>query len=82
MLHNHYASSRVIYSVMFYILLVTLIYMVKPSIAFNQLTGEIKPFGVGPNKTVFSLGTITGVLSVVCFYFFCLIDIIFGAGGP
>ncbi len=73
---SHFLSSRVIYSILFYLLLVTLIFITKPPIAFEP-TGAIKPFGIGYGKTVFSLGSIVSSMAIVCFYVFCLIDIVF-----
>jgi hypothetical protein len=41
--------------------------------------GEIKPYGVGPGDTVFSLGVMSIVLAVVCYYLFAIVDFIFGS---
>ena len=69
-------SSRVIYSVLFYVLLIILIILAKPSIIFHS-NGVIKTFGVGENKTMFSLGVASIVLAIMSFYIFCLIDLVF-----
>lgn len=68
-------SSRVVYSVLFYILLIVLIILAKPSIMFKNK--ELKPFGVGEDKTMFSLGVASVVLAIVSFYVFCIIDLVF-----
>lgn len=70
-----FMSSRVIYSILFYVMVSSLVYMTKPIIAFDP-QGNIKPFGIGDGKTVFSLGTIVSGLSIICFYVFCLIDML------
>ena len=72
---SHFLSSRVIYSVLFFVLLVMLLIVTKPSFAFAP-DGSVKPFGVGEGKTVFSLGTMVGCMAIICFYVFCLIDIV------
>lgn len=69
-------SSRVIYSLLFYVLLMILVFVSKPSIMFDK-TGSIKQFGIGDDKTMFSLGVITSVVAIISFYTFCVIDIIF-----
>lgn len=69
-------SSRVIYSVLFYLLLMILIYVSKPSILFDE-KGNIRFFGIGDDKTMFSLGVLTVVIAVVSFYIFCIIDLVF-----
>jgi hypothetical protein len=71
-----YLNSRVIYSVLFYVLLIILIILAKPSIMFNS-NGDIKLFGVGEDKTMFSLGVASILLALVSFYIFCLIDLVF-----
>lgn len=69
-------NSRVVYSVLFYALLMILILTVKPSIMFTN-NKEIKQFGVSEEKTMFSLGVFTVVIAIISFYTFCIIDIIF-----
>lgn len=77
-MNHHFSSPRVVYSILFYILLVTLIYITKPGIAFDQATGSIKPFGVGIGKTPFSMGTFVSVTAIGCFYVFTILDICLG----
>jgi len=73
-----YVNARIIYSVLFYVLLITLIVIAKPAVMFEH-NGTIKPFGIGEDKTMFSLGVFTVVLAILSFYVFCMIDLIFGA---
>lgn len=70
--------KRIIYSVLFYVLLITLIAISKPSLMFDT-KGNIKPFGVSNDgeKTMFSFGVFSIVLAIASFYIFCLIDLIF-----
>ncbi len=70
-------NTRVIYAILFYILLIVLIIISRPSIMFES-DGSIKQFGIGEEKTMFSLGVFTVILAVVSFYIFCMIDLIFG----
>jgi len=69
-------NTRLLYSIVFFILLIVLIHISKPSMIFNE-KGEMKPFGIGEQKTMFSFGVFTVVLAVLSFYFFCVIDVIF-----
>lgn len=69
-------NSRVVYSVLFYLLLMTLIFVSKPSIMFDE-RGDIKHFGIGDTKTMFSFGVLTVVIAVLSFYTFCIIDLVF-----
>lgn len=71
-----FINTRIIYSILFYVLLLILIVISKPSVIFNK-DGSIKHFGIGDNKTMFSLGVFTIVLAIISFYIFCLIDMIF-----
>jgi len=69
-------NSRIIYAILFYVLLIILIVSAKPSIIFES-DGSIKPFGIGEEKTMFSMGTFTVVLALVSYYIFCLVDLVF-----
>lgn len=71
-----FISSRIVYAVLFYVLLVILIVLAKPSVIFEQ-DGSIKQFGLGEDKTMFSMGVFTVVLALISFYVFCLVDMIF-----
>lgn len=69
-------NTRLLYAVLFFILLILLIYTSKPTMVFDH-AGDIRRFGIGNDKTMFSLGVFTVVLAILSFYFFCIIDIIF-----
>lgn len=72
----NWVSTRVVYSVLFYILVMMLIIVSKPSVIFER-DGSIKPFGVGIDKTMFSMGVFAVVGAVISFYVFCIIDLVF-----
>jgi hypothetical protein len=72
-------NTRVIYAVLFYVLLIILIVLSKPSMIFDPKDGHLKPFGIGYDKTLFSLGVFTVVLAIISFYIFCLIDLVFAS---
>lgn len=69
-------SSRVIYSILFFSLLLVLLFISKPSVMFDE-DGSLKDFGIGTDKTMFSFGVFTVVLAIISFYIFTLLDIIF-----
>jgi hypothetical protein len=73
---NRYLNMRIVHSVLFYVLLMVLIFISKPSIMFEK-NGDLKPFGVGYDKTMFSFGVFTVILAIMSFYVFCIIDVIF-----
>lgn len=73
-------SSRIIYSVLFYVLSVLLILVSKPAAIFNT-DGELRPFGVGDGKTIFAFGVVVVALAIISFYVFCVIDLVFGTPG-
>lgn len=72
----NWVNSRIVYSIVFYVLLMILIVVSRPRIIFD-LDGQIRPFGVGEDKTLFSMGVFAVVVAVLSFYTFCIIDIIF-----
>ncbi len=69
-------KSRVIYAILFFVLSVLMIHLLKPSLIYDE-DGNMKEFGTGHNKTLFSFGVITVFLAVISFFIFTMIDIIF-----
>ena len=73
MLINH----RTIYATLFYVLVVMLFIVAKPKFAFDE-DGSIRAFGIGPHKSIISLGVLSSMLAIWSFYIFTIIDIVFG----
>lgn len=71
-----FVNNRVQYSILAYVLLVSLIIVAKPSLLFDKV-GQVKQFGIGEQKTIFSLGVLVVGLSIFVFYLFAIIDIVF-----
>ena len=69
-------GPRVVYSVMFYGLAMTLLIVSKPSYVFDR-NGAVRGFGAGPHKTMYSLGVVSIVGAIFCFYIFAMLDMIF-----
>jgi len=72
-----FVNQRVLYSIVFYILVVMLIFVAKPPLMFDS-TGQFKDFGIGTHKTLFSFGVLITSVALVSFYIFALIDLVFG----
>ena len=49
-------NKRLVLSTMFFILCMIIIVLLKPPFLFNEDDGSIKEFGVGLDKTIYSLG--------------------------
>jgi hypothetical protein len=71
-----FVNTRIIYAVMFYILLIMLVVVSKPAIIF-ETNGSIKRFGLGEDRTMFSMGVFSIVLAIISYYIFCMVDMIF-----
>lgn len=70
-------QSRISYSLVVFTMSMILVFLTKPSIAFNH-DGDIKTFGVSDKSdTIYSVGVVTVTLAIVVFYLFCMIDLIF-----
>lgn len=72
-------NLRVLYSIIFYVLIIVLLYVAKPPLIFNE-DGNLKHFGLGQSDTMFSFGVFTVVVAFLSFYIFAIIDIIFDNG--
>lgn len=68
-------APRIVYSTLFFTLAMLLMLTTRPSPMFDA-DGRVVPFGVGANKTPFSLGATTVALAVLVFYVFALIDLV------
>ena len=68
-------APRVVYSVIFFVLVMTLLVVSKPSALWSE--GRPRPFGTGPGHTMFPLGVATVLLAVISLYMFTLIDMVF-----
>jgi hypothetical protein len=66
-------NKRIVLSVITLILIMIIITISKPNMIFSN-DGNIKSFGCGKNKTIYSLGVITLFISICSFYMFTLID--------
>lgn len=69
-------NTRILYSILFYVLLMVLIILAKPSVMFDN-SGNIKIFGTGNDKTMFSFGVFSVIIAIISFYIFSMIDLIF-----
>ena len=69
-------NQRIVYSCMFYILVILLIFVSKPDLVFDH-TGSIRKFGLGLDMTMFSFGVLVVAIAFVSFYIFAIIDLIF-----
>ena len=72
-----YLKSRIAYSITLYILIMILLFTMKPKFIFND-DGSLKSYGVNDeSKTIYSLGVISISAAIVAFYLFCIIDVVF-----
>jgi hypothetical protein len=69
--------ARVLYSAFFFVLVMCLVYVAKPSAVFDD-AGRPRPFGVGDNGTMVPLGVVTVVAAVLGMYLFSLVDLVYG----
>lgn len=67
---------RVAYSILFYVMAMAIVLVSKPTLMFDATTSNVRPFGLGPGRTLFSLGAVTVALAIMSFYIFALIDAI------
>lgn len=66
---------RVIYGTLFFVMFMTLLAVSRPPWLF-QKDGTVIPFGVGPGKTLFSLGSVTVACALLSIFAFALIDLV------
>ena len=64
-----------LYSSLFFALIMALIAVSKPAALFDPETGRPRPFGSSPGATLFSLGVVAVVAAVLSLYTFAMIDL-------
>ena len=69
-------QPRIIYSILFYTLCMTIIILTKPNPVFDPISQKPRAFGLGSDKSLFTLGTATVMISLASFYIFTFIDIV------
>ena len=57
------------YTVFVFLVIAIIIWIKKPAIIFNE-DKNIKPFGIGPNKTIFYYPLILIILSIIIYFIF------------
>ena len=70
-------NKRLVLSTLFFLLCMIIIVLLKPPFLFNDDDGSIKEFGVGLDKTIYSLGVVVVTLSILSFYIFSMIDLMY-----
>ena len=70
-------NRRTVHSVVCLIFLAIMIVATKPKIMYSA-DGRFKEFGVGSEQTIFSIGFVLLLGAVIFFYFFSVMDMIFG----
>lgn len=73
--------ARVAYSALFFVLVMVLVFVAKPSFVFGAgveggASSALRPFGVEPGQTLFPLGVLTVVAAVGSFFVFSLVDVV------
>lgn len=73
---NRYVSpSRTWYSSALYVVVVIILLATRPKFAFND-DGTMKDFGTGPDRSVFSLGALTGASAILSSILFAVADLV------
>lgn len=68
-------SSPVYNTIIFYILIVSLLLIIKPGFMYCSNTKRFKSFGFGENKTLFCFPLICIACVIILYFLFLLIDI-------
>lgn len=69
-------QSRIVYSSLSLIIVIMILCVSRPGFMFKT-DGTLKDFGFGNDETLYSLSSVSLVVSILLFYFFSLMDMIF-----
>jgi hypothetical protein len=70
-------NSRVIYSTLFFCLIMLLIAITKPKGLFDD-KGRLRSFGIRSDETIMSYGSFSVILAITAHYVFSMIDLVNG----
>jgi hypothetical protein len=68
-------APRVFYSSLFFVLVITLVIFLRPSIVFDP-DGSIRPFGFGDRDTILPFGVVIVIAAVISMFLFAWVDLI------
>ena len=70
-------NTRVVYSSIFFTLVMLIIFIMKPTWAFKKEDGKyvFKPFGLGKTNTLLAFGIVTVIVAVLSHAVFTLLDL-------
>lgn len=69
-------SNPVYNTIIFYILLICIVLLTKPSIMYCHKTNKFKPFGCGEGQTVFSFPAVSIASGIILYIFFLGIEVV------
>jgi hypothetical protein len=69
-------QTRVLFSVICLIMFQVFVYVSRPEIIYTK-RNKLKQFGFGKGKTILSMGVIVAVFSIITFFAFSMMDIMF-----
>jgi len=70
-------SSPVFNAIIFYILIISIILLLKPSFMYDEKTNKFKSFGCNDDQTIFSFPVISIIIAIILYLIFLLIDIFY-----
>ena len=71
-----YPNNPVYNTIIFYILIICIILLTRPSFMFCYKTGKFKPFGCGKGQTLLSFPTISIASGIILYIFFLGVEIV------
>ena len=71
-----FGSSPVYNTILFYILLITLIIILKPRCMYCYRKNKFKPFGLGKGKTLFCFPIVALTSVIILYIIFLMVEII------
>ena len=70
-----YIENSVMYSIILYLFLISVVMYIKPKIMFDN-NNEIKKFGIGSEKTIYPLWLVVIILGILSYYIILIFNLI------
>jgi hypothetical protein len=66
---------RMIHTILLYVLTMALLFITRPRFLFEE-DGSLKTFGLDEGQTILSMGFVSVVVAISCFFLFTCVDLV------
>lgn len=70
-------NGKIYNTIIFFIIIIILIYSIKPNFLYNSSTSSFRSFGFGEDETIFTLPVVAIILALILYFIFTILDLLY-----